>query len=49
VFDGATNGFVNTMFLTFFSDQLLGMAFDAGNGHVYTANYSGNSITRLKY
>jgi DNA-binding beta-propeller fold protein YncE len=30
-------------------DQLLGVAFDAGDGSVYTANYSSNTVTRLKY
>ncbi len=50
VIDGATDFFLGTVNATgFYSDQELGVAFDAANGHVYTANYSSASITRLKY
>jgi DNA-binding beta-propeller fold protein YncE len=49
VFDGATNTYVNALSLTYLFDQLFGMAFDAGNGQVYTANYTTNAVTRLKY
>ncbi len=50
VFDGATDfisGFINAG--TGFSDQEQGVAVDAGNGQVYTANYSSSSISRLRF
>ncbi len=50
VFDGATgflSGFINPG--TGFSDQEFGVAVDAGNGQVYTANYSSSSISRLRF
>jgi YVTN family beta-propeller protein len=50
VFDGATG--VLTGFIypgTGFSDQELGVAVDAGNGQVYTANYSTETISRLRF
>jgi DNA-binding beta-propeller fold protein YncE len=34
---------------TGFSDQELGVAVDAGNGQVYTANYSTETISRLRF
>jgi YVTN family beta-propeller protein len=50
VFDGATgvlSGFITPG--TGFSDQELGVAIDAGNGQVYTANYSSATISRLRF
>ena len=50
VFDGATgvlSGFIIPG--TGFSDQELGVAVDAGNGQVYTANYSTGTISRLRF
>jgi len=50
VFDGATDtsaGLLNVG--TGFFDQELGVAVDAGDGHVYAANYSSATISRLKF
>jgi YVTN family beta-propeller protein len=50
VFDAVTNTFVNFLNTgTGFSDQELGVAVDAGNGHVYSANYSSSGISRLRF
>jgi DNA-binding beta-propeller fold protein YncE len=50
VLDGATEtfpGFLNVG--TGFSDTEFGVAVDAGNGQIYTANYSSSSISRLRF
>lgn len=50
VLDGATEtfpGFLNVG--TGFSDTEFGIAVDAGNGQIYTANYSSSSISRLRF
>lgn len=49
VYDGSSNTFVGLVVVSPFSDSLFGVAFDAGDGNVYTANYSSNTVTRLKY
>ncbi len=50
VFDGVTDTFVGLLNVgTGFSDQVFGVAVDAGNGQVYTANYSSSGISRLKF
>jgi YVTN family beta-propeller protein len=49
--DGATNTVLNIMIVNGnnFSDRPLGVAVDAGNGQVYTANYLANTVTQLKF
>jgi DNA-binding beta-propeller fold protein YncE len=50
VFDGVTDTFVGLLNVgTGFSDQEFGVAVDAGNGQVYTANYSSSGISRLRF
>jgi DNA-binding beta-propeller fold protein YncE len=49
VYDGTSNALVGIVVVSSVFDQLLGVAFDAGDGSVYTANYSSNTVTRLKY
>jgi DNA-binding beta-propeller fold protein YncE len=50
VMDGATDTFASLMNVgTGFFDSEFGVAVDAGNGHVYTANYSSSGISRLRF
>jgi YVTN family beta-propeller protein len=50
VIDGTTDTFANLMNVgTGFFDSEFGVAVDAGNGHVYTANYSSSGISRLRF
>ncbi len=49
VYDGVSGGFIGIISVSPFSDALFGIAFDAGNGNVYTANYSSSTVTRLKF
>jgi YVTN family beta-propeller protein len=48
-YGGATNTLVGIMVVTPSSDSLFGVSFDAGDGNIYTANYSSNTVTRLKF
>ncbi len=49
--DGSTNTFFTTLNVgnPSFGDAIFGVAFDAGNKKVWTANYSTNTTVRLKY
>lgn len=50
--DGATNAsFPPTLLVgnPAFGDAVFGIAFDAGNQKLWTANYSSNTVTRLQY
>ncbi len=51
IVDGATN-FIRdflTVGNTAFADDIHGVAFDAGNGKVFTANFTSNTVTRVQY
>ena len=50
VFDGATDTFAGLLNVgTGFFDSEFGVAVDAGDGHVFTANYSSSGISRLRF